>query len=100
MREKYGCGFRDAFVSTDAYLAARGEAWKEVAYSDIWGNIYRGSMPELYVNPDFNWQMFYGAYVRTYIERDMRELTQVGDEVKFTRFMAVMVARTLVNSRK
>ena len=94
MREKYGCGFRDAFVPTDVYLTARGKARKEVAYSDIWENIYRGSMPELYAHPDFDWQMFYAAYVRTYIERDVRELTQVGDEVKFTRFMAVVAART------
>lgn len=94
LREKYGCGFRDAFVPTDDYLTARGEMVKDIVYSDIWENIYRGSMPELHANPDFDWQMFYGAYVRTYIERDVRELTQVGDEVKFMKFMAVMAART------
>ena len=94
LREKYGCGFRDAFVPTDDYLTARGEMVKDIAYSDIWENIYWGSMPELHANPDFDWQMFYGAYVRTYIERDVRELTQVGDEVKFMKFMAVMAART------
>lgn len=94
MREKYGCRFREAFVPTEAYLAARREELKDIAYADIWENIHRGSMPELYVNPDFDWQMFYGAYVRTYIERDVRELTQVGDEVKFTKFMAAMAART------
>ena len=69
------------------------EELKDIVYADIWENIHRGSMPELYANPDFDWQMFYGAYVRTYIERDVRELTQVGDEVKFTKFMAVMAAR-------
>lgn len=94
MREKYGCRFREAFVPTEAYLAARREELKDIVYADIWENIHRGSMPELYANPDFDWQMFYGAYVRTYIERDVRELTQVGDEVKFTKFMAVMAART------
>lgn len=93
MREKYGCRFREAFVPTEAYLAARREELKDIVYADIWENIHRGSMPELYANPDFDWQMFYGAYVRTYIERDVRELTQVGDEVKFTKFMAVMAAR-------
>ena len=89
MREKYGCRFREAFVPTEAYLAVRREELKDIVYADIWENIHRGSMPELYANPDFDWQMFYGAYVRTYIERDVRELTQVGDEVKFTKFMAV-----------
>ena len=38
--------------------------------------------------------MYYGAYVRTYIERDVRDLTQVGDEGKFLRFMISAAART------
>ena len=45
-------------------------------------------------NSDFDWQMFYGAYVRTYIERDVRELSEIGDEIKFTRFMTVVAAST------
>lgn len=51
-------------------------------------------MQELYSNPGFNWQMFYGAYVRTYIERDVRELSEIGDTVKFTRFMVAAAAST------
>ena len=51
-------------------------------------------MPELVENPDFDWQMFYGAYVRTYIERDVRDLADVGDIVKFTRFMMAAAAAT------
>ncbi len=51
-------------------------------------------MPELYNNPDFNWQMFYGAYVRTYIDRDVRELSEVGSTVKFTKFMMAAAAAT------
>jgi predicted AAA+ superfamily ATPase len=38
--------------------------------------------------------MFYGAYVRTYIERAVRQLTQVGDEVKFLQFMTVVASCT------
>jgi predicted AAA+ superfamily ATPase len=51
-------------------------------------------MPELCANKDFDWQMFYGAYVRTYLERDVRKLTQVGDEMKFLRFMTVAASCT------
>ena len=51
-------------------------------------------MPELCENPDFDWQMFYGAYVRTYIERDVRDLTEIGDTVKFTKFMTAAAAAT------
>lgn len=94
LREKYDISFTKPFIPTDIYFSERKKVWKDISYQYIWENIYRGSMPELCANPEFDWQMFYGAYVRTYIERDVRELTQIGDEVKFTRFMAVMAART------
>lgn len=89
MREKQSVDFSDPFLPTDDYFTARRQNIKNLSYDDVWYNIHRGSMPELYVNKDFDWQMFYGAYVKTYIERDVRELTQVGDEVKFLRFMTV-----------
>jgi predicted AAA+ superfamily ATPase len=38
--------------------------------------------------------MFYAAYAKTYLERDVRELTQVGDEVKFIKFMTAIASRT------
>ena len=43
--------------------------------------------------------MFYAAYVRTYIERDVRDLTEIGDTVKFAKFMTATAASTgqLVN---
>jgi len=53
----------------------------------VCGEIQRGFMPELCANPDFDCKVFYGAYIKTYLERDVRNLTQVGDEVKFIRFM-------------
>jgi predicted AAA+ superfamily ATPase len=89
MREKQGVDFSDPFLPTDDYFTSRRQNIKNLSYDDVWYNIHRGSMPELYVNKEFEWQMFYGAYVKTYIERDVRELTQVGDEVKFLRFMTV-----------
>lgn len=94
LREKYGVPFSKPFLPLDEYFAVRKKEWKDISYQDVWENIYRGGMPELYSNLDFDWRMFYGAYVRTYIERDVRELTQIGDVVKFTRFMAVLAART------
>ena len=94
LREKCGVSFSKPFLPTDAYFAERKKQRKDLSYQEVWESIYRGSMPELYSNPEFDWQMFYGAYVRTYIERDVRELTKIGDEVKFTRFMMVMAART------
>ena len=87
MREEYGIECDAPFLPTEEYLSVRREQLADIAYDEVWRRSHRGPMPELYSNPDFNWQMFYGAYVRTYIDRDVRELSEIGDTVKFTRFM-------------
>ena len=65
------------FLPTDAYFAERKKSLAPISYDEVWETIHRGSMPELCENPDYNWQMFYGAYVRTYIERDVRDLSEI-----------------------
>ena len=60
----------------------------------IWETIHRGSLPELITNPDFNWRQFYADYIGTYLERDVRKLTQVADEDSFYKFMTVCAAMT------
>lgn len=82
------------FLPSEQYFAQRKQCLAEIEYHRVWEMIHRGCMPELCKNPEFDWQMFYGAYVRTYIERDVRELTEVGDAVKFTRFMTAAAAST------
>lgn len=94
MRERHKTAFYQPFLPTEEYLNARKQQLAEISYDDVWNMIFRGSMPELCIHPDYDWKMFHAAYVRTYIERDVRELSQVGDEVKFTRFMAVIASRT------
>lgn len=93
LRERTGAEIRRPFQPTEEYLEERRGQLTPVEYDEIWNMIWRGSMPELTVNPDYNWRMYYGSYVTTYVERDVKELAQVGDEVKFTRFMSVLAAR-------
>ena len=92
LREMQGIAFDEPFLPTDAYFSERRLHGKPAAYDEIWKTIHRGSMPELFDNPDFDWQMFYGAYVRTYIERDVRELSEIGDTLKFVKFMTAAAA--------
>ena len=94
LREKYGVSCDSPFIPTDEYYSLRKTDLTNVSYDDIWRNIHRGSMPELFTNAEFDWEMYYGAYVRTYIERDVRELTEIGDEVKFMRFMTSVASAT------
>lgn len=94
LREAYGVEYDSPFIPTDEYFAERKKCLADISYDDVWSIIHRGSMPELKENPNFDWQLFYGAYVRTYIERDVRELSEIGDAVKFTRFMVAVAAST------
>ena len=65
---------------------------------EVYKKIFTGSMPLAY-SGDFDRDLFYSAYVDTYLARDVRDLTQVGDEMAFGRFMTACAARTagLVN---
>ena len=92
LREIKDVDFNTPFIPTDEYFAERKKSVADVDYDEVWNILHRGSMPELCENPDFDWQMFYGAYLRTYIERDVRDLTDIGDIVKFTKFMVAVAA--------
>lgn len=94
MREYQQSSFNEAFLPTQEYFASRKAALKPLSYDELWKLIHRGSMPDLLLNEDFDWQLFYASYVKTYIERDVRELTQVGDEVKFIKFMIATASVT------
>ncbi|MCL2627692.1 MAG: ATP-binding protein [Oscillospiraceae bacterium] len=94
LREMYSVSFNEPFLPTDEYFKNRENNKTDVSYSDIWNIIHMGSFPELCANPDFDWRMFFAAYVAAYIERDVRDLAQVGDEIKFTQFMTVAASCT------
>ena len=52
------------------------------------------AFPELNLNPALDHRAWYGAYVQTYLERDIRTLYNVGDLREFQRFMQLLAART------
>jgi len=59
----------------------------------VYGRIFKGSMPRVYSErPDR--EVFYSSYVDTYLQRDIRDITQVGDELAFLRFITACAART------
>lgn len=60
----------------------------------LFDRIFKGSYPELYVNENIITQNFYDSYVKTYIERDIRDLINISDEIKFMKFMTSVAART------
>ena len=100
--ELHGLSFREIkseswnkpFLPTMEYLKERRTNRIVTNTYKSWETIHRGCLPELVANPDFNWQEFYADYIKTYIERDVRKLTQVADEDSFYKFMTVCAAMT------
>jgi uncharacterized protein len=56
--------------------------------------ILRGGYPEIRLNPDVDRKLWMGGYVQTYLERDVRQIVNVGDLNTFHRFLRLMAART------
>lgn len=92
LREIQGDPFEQPFLPTMQYILDRQKTVRKV--DNIWNIIHRGGYPELYQIPDLDWQAFYGSYVKTYLERDVRELSAVQDLDAFRRFMIAVAART------
>ena len=59
----------------------------------IFERIYKGSMPAIVSGANSNSQIFNSSYLSTYIERDVRELSDAIDSLKFLRFITAVAAR-------
>jgi predicted AAA+ superfamily ATPase len=66
-----------------------GSTLKKV-YRDIW----LGSFPALIAGPVRDRDLFYSSYLQTYLQRDVKDLAQVGSESSFVRFLKAAAART------
>lgn len=62
--------------------------------SGLYSRIWRGSFPGPTADPDMDRDLFYGSYISTYLERDVRMLGNVGDLQRFFRFLRAAAART------
>ena len=86
-----------AFTLEPKELIRRMGIVKPMTLPEIFHRIHKGSMPRLYENPNVDQQLYYESYLQTYIERDIRDLKQVADELAFFRFLSIVAARTATN---
>ena len=91
LREIQQLDFSLPFIPTQNYISAREKTAQPI--ENIWKIIHQGYMPRLY-EQETNWEIYYASYVSTYIERDVRSLTNVSSITDFTRFMVAIAARS------
>ncbi len=86
-------GEMEPFTIDIEALAARKAGRTEIDTRGIFERIYKGSMPAIVSGVNSNSQIFYSSYLSTYIERDIKELSDTIDSLKFLRFITAVAAR-------
>lgn len=86
-------GIMEPFTVDLESLSRREKNREEADTRAIFERIYRGSMPAIVSGANSNRQIFYSSYLSTYLERDVKELSDTIDSLKFLRFITAVAAR-------
>ena len=84
----------EVFTTDSKRLMKRVEEAKKFDLNGLYSRIFKGSMPKLYADDNVDLEMYYRSYIDSYLKRDIKDLTQVADEMAFYNFMTVVAART------
>ena len=72
----------------------RSAGWKPADSGSHAELLLRGRFPELWAEPTIPAKEFYHAYIATYLERDLRQVLNVGNLRDFERFVRACAARS------
>ncbi|MFH1147505.1 MAG: hypothetical protein V1736_07340 [Pseudomonadota bacterium] len=94
-RELAGQG-RDShpFLPTPGEIETRIGTGGKLTLKELHRLIWRGAFPAIALNDQVDRNLFYSSYVQAYLQRDVRDLARVGDEMAFLRFLRASAART------
>jgi hypothetical protein len=62
--------------------------------ADYWPTFIRGLFPQLAAEPGLDPSLWHDSYLGTYLERDVRGMTQIGDLLQFQLFVRALAARS------
>lgn len=82
------------FLPTPQRLARREGSATPTTLKRVYKDIWTGSMPAMIAGPVKDRDLFYSSYLQTYLQRDVKDLAQIGDEASFLRFLRAAAART------
>lgn len=67
---------------------------KKLTVQDVYKLIWEGSLPEPIVNKKIDRNRYYASYIKSYIERDVRDFYNVEKPIQFFDFVSVVAAQT------
>lgn len=82
------------FLPSPNYFMERTKVMPAQTVTHVFDRISAGSFPGICTLPPNMRAAAYDSYIDTYLMRDIRDLSQVGDELKFRRFMAACASLT------
>ncbi len=81
------------FTTDMERLFAERNQIQPVTTPELFKRLWQGSMPGLVSGQYADRNIFYSSYLSTYVERDVRELSNTVDALKFNRFVTAVAAR-------
>lgn len=94
-RERHGLDLDvPPFLPTRQTVKLREPSAANSDIKSIYGEIWMGSFPALAAGQVKDHDLFYSSYLQTYLQRDLKDLSQVGKEMAFVRFLRACAART------
>lgn len=94
-REMTGQGSEGApFLPVPDTIRRRFGTGAKLPLKELYRLIWRGAFPAVALSHEVDRDLFYSSYVQTYLQRDVRDLARVGDEMAFLRFLRAAAART------
>ncbi|MCE7981152.1 MAG: ATP-binding protein [Caldilinea sp. CFX5] len=82
------------FLPTTEIIQQRTASGQHLTLKELYWLIWRGAFPAIALNDAVDRDLFYGSYVQTYLQRDVRDLARIGDDLAFLRFLRAAAART------
>lgn len=82
------------FIPDSDRLFQRSGHSKVLSLKEVYHHIWRGFFPAIALDDTIDRDLYYSSYVQTYLQRDVRDLANVGDEMSFLRFLRAAAART------
>lgn len=90
-KEKFNIDSNNEFYPDDKFLNNAKNI--SISYDEIWEEILRGGSPALFSNIDYDKKIFWQNYISEYLDRDVRDLSQVGNLLTFHKFMQLLASQ-------
>jgi predicted AAA+ superfamily ATPase len=82
------------FLPTPTGLAPRLRHTRRTSLKSLYQDLWMGRYPAILTGRNRNRDLYYSSYLQTYLQRDVRDLTQVGDQIAYSKFIVACAART------